>query len=459
MLAPPPAFGYSPGADRMTGGDPRRTLAELRAHPGAEHWATRVVARLLPDRAATEEPTSPPQPGSTALTIGEVDVGEVLERGPATRQEAEVVSALLLIGLERELGNPEVPLPLAAELVRLSADGPYDPLGSVDAVLGSASAGIWRAVAQVAEGTGSNRASPAAASVALAALAASKLPFARSLAVAIGNRHPSPVIRRSVAIAVGPPGLKGEFVRGPRSALATVLLAVTGWLFLSAAARLLGRLMLGMRRPAELTVSDRGLELCQRTLLLGKALRERRTVVTRDGVARIIREVRYTRAALYAGLIALALGTYVGMGLLLDGVRVPGTSPSLIGLGLLAVALGLALDFGLTWLSDLARGRCRLLLVPVRGRPFGVSGLDPAEADALLRRLAADLASREGEGVAPGAPVEPPSDETRPSAPEADEAVSPAPAQVDPSPGPTLTRAEPEASEASPVKPAIPEDT
>jgi hypothetical protein len=254
----------------MTGGDPRRTLAELRAHPGAEHWAKRVVARLLPDRAATEEPTSPPQPGSTALTIGEVDVGEVLERGPATRQEAEVVSALLLIGLERELGNPEVPLPLAAELVRLSADGPYDPLGSVDAVLGSASAGIWRAVAQVAEGTGSNRASPAAASVALAALAASKLPFARARSPWRSGTATLPrdtTIRRHRG---RPPGLKGEFVRGPRSALATVLLAVTGWLFLSAAARLLGRLMLGMRRPAELTVSDRGLELCQRTLLLGR---------------------------------------------------------------------------------------------------------------------------------------------------------------------------------------------
>ena len=457
MLALPATFGYSEGGQRMTDGDPMPSLAELRAHPGAEQWAKRVVARLLPDRAATGEPEPPLQPGSTAFTIGGVDVGEVLDRGPATRRDAEVVSVLLLIGLERELGGAEVPLPLTAELVRLSADGPYDQLGSVDAVLGSASAGVWRAVARVAEGSGSNRASPAEASVALAALAASRLPTARSLAVALGSRHASPVVRRAAATAVGPPGLTGEFARGPRSALATVILGVTGWLFLSAAARLLGRLALGLRRPAELAVSDRGLELCQKTLLLGRVLRERRTLVTRDGVARVIREVRYTRAALYAGLIALALGTYVGMGLLLDGARVPGTSPSLIGLGLLAVAIGLALDFGLTWLSDLARGRCRLLLVPVRGRPFGVSGLDPGEADALLRRLAADLALREVGGVAAGAAVEPPADETHHSAPDTDEPESPAPARAEPSPGAAPARAEPEEPDESPVKPAIPE--
>ncbi len=385
----------------MNDGDPNPSAAELRAHPGSGRWAGQVASRLLPDRAPSTQPAEPPELGSTALTIGGVDVGAVLAHGPATRRDADVVSALLLLGLDQELRGAEVPVALATELVRLSAAGPFDPLGSIDFVLGSASGTAWRAIASVAEATDGDALSPAAASVALAALASSKLPSARSLAAEIGARHRSPVVRRAAAISLGPSGVAGELGRGPRSTLATVLLGVSGWLLLSATARLLARLTLGLRRPAELTVSALGLELNQKTLLLGKVLRERRTLFPRDSVARITREVRFARAALYAGLVALALGTYVGMGLFLDGARVPGTSPSLIGLGLLAIALGLALDYGLTALSDLSRGRCRVLLVPTRGRSFSLSGLAPADADSLLRRLAIELSP---EAPPPGSP-------------------------------------------------------
>lgn len=409
----------------MNDGDPNPSAAELRAHPGSGRWAGQVASRLLPERAPSGQPAEPTEPGSTALTIGGVDVGAVLAHGPATRRDAEVVGALLLLGLDGELRGAEVPVALAADLVRLSAEGPFDPLGAIDLVFGSASGAAWRAVARVAEATDGDGASPATASVALAALASSKLPSARSLAAEIGARHRSPVVRRAAAIGLGPSGVAGEFGRGPRSTLATVLLGVSGWLLLSAAARVLARLTLGLRRPAELTVNARGLELNQKTLLLGKVLRERRTLFTRDGVARVTREVRFARAALYAGLIALALGTYVGMGLFLDGVRVPGTSSSLIGLGLLAIALGLALDYGLTSLSDLSRGRCRVLLVPVRGRSFALSGLAPADADALLRRLAVEFSP---EAPPPG------------SLPASDAAG--AGAEPSPSPGPRSARAE-----------------
>jgi hypothetical protein len=95
--------------------------------------------------------------------------------------------------------------------------------------------------------------------------------------------------------------------------------------------------------------------------------------------------VRYPRIALYAGLLALAVGSYVGVSAFVDGVRA--ASPSLLASGLAIVALGLALDFALSSVAPGARGRCRLLLVPRDGAKLCVAGVDAARADALLARL------------------------------------------------------------------------
>jgi hypothetical protein len=60
-------------------------------------------------------------------------------------------------------------------------------------------------------------------------------------------------------------------------------------------------------------------------------------------------------------------------------------------MGLLVVALGLAIDYGLTVLSDTARGRCRLLVEPKKGRRVCVGALDPARADAMLSALSQQI--------------------------------------------------------------------
>ncbi len=88
-------------------------------------------------------------------------------------------------------------------------------------------------------------------------------------------------------------------------------------------------------------------------------------------------------------LVSLALGTYVGAGLLVDGLRAPGGSAALIGWALLCIALGALADFALTSFSDSRRGRCRLIVRPRRGRRFAVRKLDPSLVDAMLHRLAA----------------------------------------------------------------------
>ncbi|NVL83962.1 hypothetical protein, partial [Escherichia coli] len=71
--------------------------------------------------------------------------------------------------------------------------------------------------------------------------------------------------------------------------------------------------------------------------------------------------VRYPRAAFYAGLLALAIGSYVGVRAFVDGVRA--ASPSLLLTGLVVIALGIGADFVLGSLVPGSRGRVRIAFV------------------------------------------------------------------------------------------------
>jgi hypothetical protein len=187
------------------------------------------------------------------------------------------------------------------------------------------------------------------------------------------------------------PPLAGELRRPPRSALWTFVLGATGLLVVGHLMAVVARLTLGIRRPASLEVTPSGIRLKQRTLLLGRVIRDRQTVVPLDALLRVTREVRFARSGLYAGLAMLALGTYFGIGLFVDGLRAPGSSPSLLFMGLVVMLLGLILDYGLSSLADTARGRCQVTVVPVRGRPLCVGALEPRHADAALRLVATEL--------------------------------------------------------------------
>lgn len=185
----------------------------------------------------------------------------------------------------------------------------------------------------------------------------------------------------------------GELTPAPRGPVATGLLAFTGILFVAHAGRLLGRWVLAYRRPAEMTLSeDGGVRVHWRTELLGRTLRDRSVVVPRAGLARATRDVRYPSLALYAGLLALAVGSWVGVAAFVDGVRA--ASPSLLAWGLAIVALGLGIDFGLSSLAPGARGRCRLLVVPRDGSRLCIGDVDTARADAVLARLSTGSAPR-----------------------------------------------------------------
>jgi hypothetical protein len=192
--------------------------------------------------------------------------------------------------------------------------------------------------------------------------------------------------------------LVGELTTPPSGLVGVVVLAISGVAFVRGAVRVVGRLAFGFRHPAELRLSARGLEVSHRTELLGRVLRDSETIIPLSNLSSVTRELRHARLGLYAGLLALVGGTYVGAGLLVDGVRVPGGSPSLLGLGLGVIALGVVLDFVLAVVLDSARKTCRVVVTPRHGRTLCMQGLDPAAADRVLARLA------ESVGAAAAAP-------------------------------------------------------
>lgn len=197
------------------------------------------------------------------------------------------------------------------------------------------------------------------------------------------------------------PSFAGELSAPPRGPLQTAILAITGVLLVVEAANLVGKYILGLKRPTEVKLIPGGIEVHSRTLMLGRLLREHSTVIPRGGLVRITRDVRYPALAMYAGLIALAIGSYLGVGLVVDGVRA--ASPSMLGTGLVIAMLGLGLDFAFSSLVPGLAGRTRVVLVPRRGGIVCVKLVDPASADHLLNTLSQ---SKPGPSVRPPAPVE-----------------------------------------------------
>jgi hypothetical protein len=88
---------------------------------------------------------------------------------------------------------------------------------------------------------------------------------------------------------------------------------------------------------------------------------------------------------LYAGLLALMLGSYLGANLLGDGVKA--ASPSLIGQGVLMLAIGIGLELGAAAIFPGVRGRCRVILVPKKGSPLCLGEVDAENAQRTLASI------------------------------------------------------------------------
>jgi hypothetical protein len=339
-------------------------------------------------------------------------VGGALEAGPAARPESRaLLGALVARGVA--LSPPQgldAEARIAEALVWLAAYAGADALPYLDSALSNRTEGLWRAVADVIE-RADDGASPlvgrAGALVAAAGLAQSTAPGSPALAKSLAARVKDRAVRALLVGSAGPGlateagaggaasasgdvltgPLSGEMAPTPHGPVAFTLLALSGLLFLARAARLAGRFIVRYRAPAELRVEDTGVIVKTRTEMLGRTLRERETHIPKGSLLLVRREIRYPRLPLYAGLFALALGSYLGVSVFVDGVRAG--SPDLLGLGALFFAIGVALDFALAHLVPTTRGRCRVLVVPRKGRAVALTDLDPALADAALRKLRA----------------------------------------------------------------------
>jgi hypothetical protein len=312
----------------------------------------------------------------------------VLERGPEGEQERALARAMFA-HVVAEHGEKDGEDRLAGDVLWLAAMTPFDCTLLLDRALGDRAPDLLRAMADRVKAIDARPThGRAEAIVGVAALASS--PSAREILADLGGKLADPTLRR-LAIASAPPAedrehrLEGEMVPAPRSPWATAVLALSGLLFVLAGARLLFRLALGLRSPAEILVKGDKIRIRARTTVLGRTVREREIVFGTGGIVRATREVRYPRAAFYAGLVALAVGSVVGVSLFVDGVRA--ASPSLLVWGLLVVGLGVAADFAMSSLVPGAVGECRIAFAPASGRTVCVGGVDIARADEVLARV------------------------------------------------------------------------
>lgn len=377
---------------------PALVSTELESHPARAALVERVRTAALGaaarrDASALGAPGSVPELTSEQATTRFGDVLEILARGTASPTEATLLSVLIALGVADDFPSaPETELDRAKDLCFLAAHSPFNAPLVVDAVLGPQRvAAFWRAVAQLAEPTLAEPSDRSISLAALAALASSTSDAGHAAAAELGARTLDPLAR---ALLTRPTSkvatrLSGELSPAPHGPVATLFLAFTGILLFTRGVRAVGRLALALKQPAELRVSERGLECSHRTELLGRVIGTKETLIPIANLARVTREVRYPRLGLYLGLVALAVGSYLGMSLLVDGARVPGGSLPLLGMGLVVLALGLVVDYGITVLSDNVRGRCRIVVIPKKGKRICVGALDPASADAMVSALAA----------------------------------------------------------------------
>jgi hypothetical protein len=316
----------------------------------------------------------------------------VLEAGAEDDAERVLVGALVAHALsEAPPKTPEAENAVVADLLWLATHARADALPLVDRALGDGAGDLWTAVAEAVRRIDAGKGGVLGRSEAIVgvlALAASESPGALVARKRLAPKDP--VLARLLSGSdEGHDGdarrIEGELTYVPRGAFATAFLAFTGLLFAVSVLRIFGAIALSYKRPAEVFVTKTGVRVKSKTVLLGRTLREDEVQIARPSLVRASREIRYPRAGLYAGLFALAVGSYLGLSLFVDGIR--SASPSLLLTGLLFVAAGIGLDFVLGSALSSARGRCRIAFVPTLGKNVCVADVDPKSADRALALL------------------------------------------------------------------------
>lgn len=373
----------------------------MEAHPQGDRLARLVAAAAL---AAADERRARFGDGLDELAKEfEIQADEAIIEGvkvlpalsraePPVETGRRVLGALLARGVA--LASPasdEEAGRVAEALTWLAANTHLDGLSSL-ARLPEPVGWLWGALAAIvrdADERGAPRGRGGALAAAMA-LGASEHEAARTARQPLAAVLRDPLLLAAVRPELAGDGthedrLRGEVVPAPSSPFAFFLWCASGLILLRYLGRFVTNVLLRARRPAELVVEPTGVTLSARLDLFGKTLRQRRVHIPVDNLARAEREVRYARAGLYAGLFALAIGTFVGASLFTDGAR--SGSPSLIAVGGAVFALGLVVDWLLGVVFPARRGSFRLVFVPRKGPRVAMRVDDEGAADRALRRL------------------------------------------------------------------------
>jgi len=139
-------------------------------------------------------------------------------------------------------------------------------------------------------------------------------------------------------------------------------------------------------RDARIELNASGVEVRAKTELLGRELSNVHSVFPLSGLAVVRRDVRFPSLHVYVGLVALLVGTYLGVQFLSWGAL--GGSIRLLSYGFLLLAVGVVVDLLLVAIVPGSRGKVRVVVVPKRGATFCIGGLETQGADRLLAEIA-----------------------------------------------------------------------
>lgn len=377
-------------------------VTELSSHGALPHWAGVVMQAGLAAYGAKDpvfpRPGSktlasvPPIPADMAL-IGELDLSEILRRGAQSSEELDLLTALLLLGTVASWPSSNAERATVGHaLLWLETYSGLRCLSQAGLVLDG---GRLRELAQaISSSLASGNLEATMRVVGDAWIRSAEVPELAAVAAQLPSAPPSMEgFPSGSGLGAHAEELSGDLGPRPRSAAVVALLALSTLLFFSRFAQLIGKLTLGYRKPAKVVLSERGLELTTRLELLGRVLKERAYVIPFHEIRQVLREVRYPRLGLYAGIASLSLGTIVGTRVFVDGLRVTGMSFPMMGWGALLVMIGLGLDLLLSGQGLRSSAKCRLVVRTRKTGGFSLGSLDEAQVDAVLQRLQARLGS------------------------------------------------------------------
>jgi hypothetical protein len=200
------------------------------------------------------------------------------------------------------------------------------------------------------------------------------------------DQHEGNKSREKVAI-------RGEMARRLSYAPFRVISILTGFFLLRGLVSLIVRYCFVLRKYVTITVEDSSLVLDAEWSILGKRFRQVRTMAPIPQVRALRVENRQRYIYLLIGFGALAIGTWIGLQLFVDGLRAGYPYLALVGAGV--VILGIAVDLFLYLFVPAGEGRS-LLVVAMGPWTMRVCGVEYDAARRFLDRVGDTWKTSEG---------------------------------------------------------------